>query len=187
VRVHTTELPGVLIIEPQVFADPRGWFAETYHARRYQDAGIPDLFVQDNQSHSVRGTIRGLHLQVERPQAKLIRVVQGEILDVAVDVRVGSPTFGRWVGVVLSAQAGNQCFVPAGFAHGFSVLSDSADVGYKCTAFYDKPSEVGVAWDDPAIGIDWRISEPVVSDRDRRNPPLAQLMDRLPRYPSTVV
>jgi dTDP-4-dehydrorhamnose 3,5-epimerase len=187
VRVVTTALPGVLLIEPRVFHDGRGSFHETYHAQRYRDAGIADLFVQDNHSRSVHGTVRGLHLQVEQPQAKLIRVAQGEIFDVVVDVRRGSPTFGRWVGLVLSAEAANQCYVPCGFAHGFSVLSPTADVSYKCTAFYDPASEVGVAWNDPAIGIDWRVAEPVISDRDRRNPPLAALIDRLPRYTETVL
>jgi dTDP-4-dehydrorhamnose 3,5-epimerase len=186
-RVRTTELPGVLIIEPRVFRDNRGTFHETYHAQRYREAGIPDLFVQDNHSRSVRGTVRGLHLQVEQPQAKLIRVAQGEIFDVVVDVRRGSPTFGRWVGVRLSAADAHQCYVPCGFAHGFSVLSETADVAYKCTAFYDAASELGIAWNDPAIGIDWGVSDAVLSDRDRRHGPLAAVIDRLPRYTATEV
>jgi dTDP-4-dehydrorhamnose 3,5-epimerase len=184
-RVRTTDLPGVLIIEPRVFHDPRGSFHETYHAERYREAGITEVFVQDNSSRSVRGTVRGLHLQVERPQAKLVRVAQGEIFDVTVDVRRGSPTFGRWFGVVLSAEAATQCYVPVGFAHGFSVLSEVADVAYKCTAFYDPASEVGVAWNDPALGIDWRVSDPVLSDRDRRHPVLSTLLERLPPYVAT--
>lgn len=186
-RVVPTTLPGVLIVEPDLFRDARGWFHETYHVARYRAAGIPDTFVQDNHSRSIAGTIRGLHLQVARPQAKLIRVVQGEIFDVVVDVRRGSPTFGQWFGVVLSGETANQCYVPCGFAHGFSVLSPSADVTYKCTAFYDKASEVGIAWNDPAIGIDWRVANPVLSERDLKNPTLGAQLDALPTYDPTVV
>jgi len=166
-------IPGVIVVEPDVHQDRRGFFLETYHAAKYRAGGIPDVFVQDNQSRSTLGTVRGLHLQLQRPQGKLIRVIEGEIFDVAVDVRRGSPTFGRWVGVRLSADNFKQCYIPKGFAHGFAVVSDVAQVEYKCTDVYDAASEIGIAWDDPAIGIEWPVSNPVLSDRDKRHPRLA--------------
>jgi dTDP-4-dehydrorhamnose 3,5-epimerase len=168
-------IPGVIIVEPDVHQDRRGFFLETYHAGRYRAGGIPDVFVQDNQSRSTVGTVRGLHLQLQRPQGKLIRVIEGEIFDVAVDVRRGSPTFGRWVGVRLSADNFRQCYIPKGFAHGFAVVSEVAQVEYKCTDVYDAASEIGIAWDDPAIGIEWPVSNPVLSDRDKRHPRLADV------------
>lgn len=180
-RVVPTELPEVLLIDPDVHADARGFFLEFFHAARYREVGIPGPFVQDNHSRSTFGTIRGLHLQVGLPQGKLIRVIVGEIYDVAVDVRIGSPTFGKWVGNTLSAESFRQCYVPEGFAHGFSVRSAVAEIEYKCTDFYDPASEVGVAWNDPALGVDWNVETPILSLRDQRNPPLATLMDRLPR------
>ena len=154
-RVTSTELPDVLVIDPQVSRDARGFFLETFHAQRYADAGVRGSFVQDNHSCSSRDTLRGLHLQVLRPQGKLIRVVQGEIWDVAVDVREGSPTFGRWVGETLSGDNFHQLWIPPGFAHGFCVLSDVAHVEYKCTELYDPADEVGIAYDDPTLAIDW--------------------------------
>jgi len=180
VRFVPTELPGVLVIEPDVHQDPRGFFLETYHAEKYRAGGIEGPFLQDNHSRSVRGTLRGLHLQVGRPQGKLIHVVEGEIYDVAVDVRRGSPTFGAWVGVTLSAANFKQCYVPPGFAHGFCVVSGDAQVEYKCTDLYDPSTEIGIAWNDPALGIIWPIAEPLLSDRDRRHPLLASLMAELP-------
>jgi len=180
VRFVQTDLPGVLVIEPDVYQDPRGFFLETYHAAKYRDGGIEAPFVQDNHSRSIRGTLRGLHLQPGRPQGKLIRVVEGEIYDVAVDVRRGSPTFGRWVAITLSAENFKQCYVPPGFAHGFCVLSQDAQVEYKCTDLYEPASEIGVAWNDPTLSIPWPIARPLLSDRDRRNPTLAALMERLP-------
>jgi dTDP-4-dehydrorhamnose 3,5-epimerase len=178
-----TELPEVLVIEPRVFRDPRGFLIETYHAERYRRLGIERTFVQDNYSRSVAGTLRGLHLQVSSPQAKLVRVVAGAIYDVAVDVRRGSPTFAHWVAVELSADNFKQCYIPEGFAHGFAVLTPHADIEYKCTALYDPASEVGIAWDDPAIGITWPLDRPpVLSERDRTHPILAAQMDRLPVY-----
>jgi dTDP-4-dehydrorhamnose 3,5-epimerase len=180
VRFVQTDLPGVLVIEPDVHQDPRGFFLETYHAAKYRDGGIAAPFVQDNHSRSIRGTLRGLHLQPGRPQGKLIRVVEGEIYDVAVDVRRRSPTFGRWVAVTLSAENFKQCYVPPGFAHGFCVLSQDAQVEYKCTDLYEPASEIGVAWNDPTLSIPWPIAQPLLSDRDRRNPTLAELMERLP-------
>ncbi len=175
-------IPAVIVIEPDVHRDSRGFFLETYHAEKYRTGGIPDVFVQDNQSRSAGGTIRGLHLQRKHPQGKLIRVIEGEIFDVAVDVRRGSPTFGKWVGVTLSAENFKQCYIPQGFAHGFAVVSAVAQVEYKCTDIYDAPSEVGIAWDDPAIGIMWPVSKPVLSDRDKRHPRLADVLD-LPDFP----
>jgi len=180
VRVLPTELPGVVIIEPDVHRDGRGFFLETYHADRYRDHGIPGPFVQDNHSQSVAGTLRGLHLQLRRPQGKLIRVVEGEVFDVAVDVRRGSPTFGRWVSVTLTADNFRQCYVPPGFAHGFCVVSPIAQLEYKCTDLYDPASEIGIAWNDPAIGISWPVTDPILSQRDSRHPTLAELGDRLP-------
>ncbi len=179
-RVIATDLPGVVVVEPDVYRDGRGFFLETYHAERYRAHGIPGPFVQDNHSRSAAGTLRGLHLQLERPQAKLVRVIHGEIFDVAVDVRRGSPTFGRFVGVTLSADNFLQCYVPPGFAHGFCVLTASAEVEYKCTDFYDPASEIGVAWNDQTLGIPWPVAEPILSARDARNPTLAALGERLP-------
>lgn len=174
-------IPGVIVIEPDVHRDLRGFFLETYHEEKYRAGGIADVFVQDNQSRSAGGTIRGLHLQIRHPQGKLIRVIEGEIFDVAVDVRRGSPTFGQWVGVALSAANFRQCYIPQGFAHGFAVVSEVAQVEYKCTDVYDAPSEIGIAWDDPAIGITWPVSNPVLSDRDKRHPRLAEVAN-LPTF-----
>lgn len=181
-RAVPTDLPGVLVIDPDVQRDRRGFFVETYHAPKYAALGVTGAFVQDNHSRSVRGTLRGLHLQVARPQAKLVRVSAGEIFDVAVDVRRGSPTFGRWVGVTLSADNFRQLYVPRGFAHGFSVMSDVADVEYKVTEIYDAASEVGIIWNDPALAIRWPVEQPILSDRDRANRTLAEQTERLPSY-----
>jgi len=185
-RVIPADIPEVLLIEPDVFTDTRGFFLETFHAERYGSHGMPGPFVQDNHSRSVQGTVRGLHLQVARPQAKLIRVIVGEIFDVAVDVRLGSPTFGKWVGVRLSAESFRQYYIPEGFAHGFSVLSPVAEIEYKCTDLYDPPGQIGLAWNDPTLGIPWGVDTPVLSDRDRQNPTIAEAMHLLPRYGSTV-
>jgi len=182
VRVAATDLPGVVVVEPEVHADGRGFFLETYHAERYRAHGIAGPFVQDNHSRSTEGTLRGLHLQVSRPQGKLVRVIEGEIYDVAVDVRRGSPTFGRFVAVTLSAANFKQCYVPQGFAHGFCVVSAAAQVEYKCTDLYDPASEIGIAWNDPAIGIPWPVHDPLLSTRDARHPTLAQAGERLPVY-----
>ena len=179
-RVVPSTLPGVLVIEPDVHEDGRGFFLESYHADRYREHGIVGPFIQDNHSRSVGGTLRGLHLQLRRPQGQLIRVIEGEIFDVAVDVRRGSPTFGRWVSVRLSASNFKQCYIQAGFAHGFCVVSPIAQVEYKCTDLYDPASEIGIAWNDPAIGIVWPVSEPLLSPRDSRHPSLETIGDRLP-------
>lgn len=161
--------------------DGRGFLLETYHAEKYREAGIDRPFVQDNHSKSVGRTIRGLHVQVRRPQAKLVRVIEGEIFDVAVDLRRGSPTFGRWVGAVLSAANFLQCYIPEGFAHGFCVVSKEAQVEYKSTALYDPLGEIGIAWNDPSIGIAWPEAHPILSPRDRNHPSLASQMERLPK------
>jgi dTDP-4-dehydrorhamnose 3,5-epimerase len=184
-RVMPADVPDVLVIEPDVYRDDRGFFLETYHAQRYRAHGIEGPFVQDNHSRSVAGTIRGLHLQIGRPQAKLVRVISGAIYDVAVDVRRGSPTFGRWVGVTLSADNFKQCYIPAGFAHGLCVLSTVAEVEYKCTDLYVPDMEIGITWNDPALAITWPVDSPLLSDRDRRHPTLAGQADRLPIYSPT--
>lgn len=181
-KFRPTRLPGVLIVEPDVYRDQRGWFLETYHVQKYQEAGIPLPFVQDNCSSSVRGTLRGLHLQMTRPQGKLIRVIRGEIFDVAVDIRKGSPTFASWVGVNLSAEDFKQIYIPPGFAHGFCVLSDVAEVEYKCTDVYAPGGEVTIRWDDPRIGIQWRIELPLLSTKDAAGQLLDDLCDQLPDY-----
>jgi dTDP-4-dehydrorhamnose 3,5-epimerase len=182
VRVVPADLPGVLVVEPDVKGDVRGFFLETYRADRYRAHGIAVTFVQDNHSRSVGRTLRGLHLQRRHLQGKLIRVIEGEIYDVAVDVRRGSPTFGKWVGVTLSAANFKQCYVPPGFAHGFCVTSDGAQVEYKCTELYDPASEIGIAWNDPALAIAWPIANPVLSPRDSRNPTLSAQTDQLPVF-----
>ncbi len=171
-----TDLPGVTIVEPDVFRDARGYFLESFHTDKYTAAGLPAMFVQDNHSSSVSGTIRGLHLQVRKPQGKLVRVVEGEIWDVAVDVRPASPTFGRWTACLLSASNFRQLYVPEGCAHGFCVLSERAQVEYKCTAVYDPSDEAGIAYDDSTLAIAWPIARPLLSERDQRNPPLADFL-----------
>ena len=169
-------LPEVILVEPDVHRDPRGFFLETYHLDKYRAGGIAGPFVQDNHSRSVGGTLRGLHAQVKDPQGKLVRAVEGEIWDVAVDIRPESPTYKRWVGVVLSAENYRQIWVPPGFAHGFCVLSDFAQVEYKVTAPWNKADEVTIAWDDPALAIAWPVREPpLLSEKDRSAPRLAEL------------
>ncbi|MDB4968028.1 MAG: rfbC [Myxococcales bacterium] len=171
-KVKETALPGVLVIEPRVFSDDRGFFLETFQASRYAPLGIPTEFAQDNLSRSVRGTLRGLHFQEPDAQGKLVQVTRGTVLDVAVDVRRGSPTFGRWVGVELSGDTPRQMWIPAGFAHGFCVTSEFADFWYKCTTPYAPQSERSIRWDDPAIGIAWPIAKPLLSKKDAEAPTL---------------
>ena len=173
--VQPARLPGVLRIAPRVFEDDRGHFLERYHAERYADAGIPAAFVQDNHSRSGRGVVRGLHFQRRHPQGKLVEVVRGHVYDVVVDLRAGSPTFGEWEGFDLRADPPEQLWVPPGFAHGFAVRSESADVLYKCTDVYRPDDEGGVLWDDPGLGVDWDVGAPLVSDKDLRLPRLADL------------
>lgn len=167
-----TKLPGVLIIEPRVFGDQRGFFMETWQQDRYEQAGLPGRFVQDNLSRSRRGVLRGLHYQDPNPQGKLVYVLLGEVFDVAVDIRPDSPTFGDWVGVTLSAENKRQFFVPEGFAHGFCVVSDEALFAYKCTNLYNPAGEGSILWNDPDIGIEWPIDSPVLADKDARAPRL---------------
>jgi len=181
-KVHTTSLEGVLVVEPDVFADPRGFFMETYREERYQAAGVPDRFVQDNLSRSQRGVLRGLHFQNPNAQSKLVWVLEGEVFDVAVDLRLGSPTFAQWFGLELSGVNKRQLYVPAGFAHGFCVVSNEALFAYKCSAAYAPESERSVRWDDPRIGIDWPIREPSLSAKDAAAPTLAEFPEEwLPR------
>jgi dTDP-4-dehydrorhamnose 3,5-epimerase len=175
VRFTPLALPDVILVEPDVHRDARGFFLETYHLDKYRAGGVPGPFVQDNHSRSVRGTLRGLHAQRRRPQGKLVRAVDGEMFDVAVDIRRGSPTFGRWVGVRLSGENFQQLYVPPGFAHGFCVLSEVVNVEYKCTDVYDAADEIGLAWNDPDVGIEWPVREPIISDKDRRLPRLRDL------------
>ena len=155
-----------------VFKDDRGFFMETYHTSKYSESGLDQAFVQDNHSHSRRFTLRGLHYQLKHPQGKLVYVIAGEILDIAVDIRKGSPTFGRWTGTLLSDKNKRQLFVPAGFAHGFCVLSETADVIYKCTDLYTPGDEYGILWSDPTIDIVWPIDNPILSEKDAKNPQL---------------
>jgi dTDP-4-dehydrorhamnose 3,5-epimerase len=180
--IHTA-LPGVLMIEPQVFGDARGYFYESYHADKYREAGIAQPFVQTNVSRSLRGVLRGLHYQWPHPQGKLVSVLEGEVYDVAVDIRVGSPTFGRWAAAILSAENKRHFWVPEGFAHGFAVLSEYATFVYQCTALYDRASDAGIRWNDADIGIDWPISAPLLSDKDARAPFLGDVpAERLPPF-----
>jgi len=174
-----TPLPGVLLIEPMVFDDPRGFFMETYHQGVYAGAGISGPFVQDNFSHSCRGTLRGLHYQRKNAQDKLVMAVTGEIFDVVVDIRRGSPTFGQWYGARLSDENRKQIYVPKGFAHGFCVLSETADVLYKCTDVYTPGDEYGILWSDPAIGIQWPGAKPILSGKDEIHPLLADVPNEL--------
>lgn len=171
ITVETCEIEGLKIITPTVYGDARGYFCETYHYNDYKEAGIPDVFVQDNQSASRKGVLRGLHFQKEYPQGKLVRVIRGEVFDVAVDLRPGSATFGRWHGVLLSEENKKQFFVPKGFAHGFLVLSDYAEFAYKCTDFYHPNDEGGLAYNDPEIGVEWPIAEDMellLSEKDTK-------------------
>jgi dTDP-4-dehydrorhamnose 3,5-epimerase len=182
-NVIPTRLPGVVIVVPRIFSDSRGYFLETWNHARFAEVGIRATFVQDNLSFSKRGVLRGLHLQAPNAQAKLVSVLAGEVYDIAVDVRAGSPTFGEWVGVPLSPEAHRQLFIPAGFAHGFVVTSESATVSYKCDAFYSPGSELTILWNDPALGIEWPVSEPILSAKDREGLRLRDVpLDRLPPY-----
>ena len=181
-RFIETKLKGVTLVEWDVHEDRRGFFLELYHALKYAQGGISLPFVQDNFSRSVRGTLRGLHYQLTRPQGKLICVVEGAIVDVSVDIRRGSPTFGQWLGVQLSVDNKRQLYIPPGFAHGFCVVSDAAGVVYKCTDFYSPEDEQGIIWNDPAIGIAWPISSPLLSPKDQSYKSLAESESELPMY-----
>ena len=182
VRVETA-LPGVCLLQPRVLKDGRGFFLESYHEGKLAALGITDRFVQDNHSGSRKHVLRGLHYQLRRPQAKLCRVVEGDALDVAVDIRLGSPHFGKWVSAVLSPKARNLIYIPPGFAHGFLALSDSVQFLYKCSDFYDPADERGILWNDPALGISWGIAHPLLSEKDAKWPALADApRDLLPLY-----
>ena len=178
-----TNLNGALIIEPRVFGDARGFFYESYNKASYESLGIDAQFVQSNVSRSAQGVLRGLHYQWPNPQGKLVSVLEGEVYDVAVDIRRGSPGFGKWTAVMLTAENKRHFWIPEGFAHGFCVVSEFATFSYQCTALYDATTDAGIAWDDPAIGIDWPVSSPLLSDKDARAPRLADVQpERLPEY-----
>jgi len=162
----------VVLVQLKAFQDPRGYFLESYHQEKYEEAGIARKFVQDNVSHSTRGILRGMPYQLKHPQAKLVGVLQGAIFDVAVDLRVESPTFGQWVGAVLKAEEFRQIFIPEGFAHGFCVLGETATISYKCSDFYDASDDRGILWSDPRVGIEWPIQDPVLSEKDKKHPTL---------------
>jgi dTDP-4-dehydrorhamnose 3,5-epimerase len=180
-----TSLPGVWELRPIVFRDARGSFVETYHEREFAVLGITHCFVQDNHSQSTKGTLRGLHYQLHKAQAKLCRVVEGEALDVAVDIRIGSPHFGKWTSALLSAKEHNQIYVPEGFAHGFLALTDTVQFLYKCSDFYDAADEHGIVWNDPNLDILWGIADPLVSEKDSKYPRLSQIPhELLPRFPT---
>jgi dTDP-4-dehydrorhamnose 3,5-epimerase len=181
-NVIKTAIPGVLIVEPNLFGDARGFFMELYHEKRYAGSGIAQRFVQDNLSRSAQGVLRGLHIQNPRPQGKLVTVLRGSVLDVAVDVRAGSPTFGRHVAIELNGENRRQLWVPRGFAHGFVVRSETADFFYKCDEFYSPANEHVLRWNDPQLAIDWGCDSPIVSPRDRDGVTLEHLAERLPRY-----
>jgi dTDP-4-dehydrorhamnose 3,5-epimerase len=182
-KITRLEIPEILLVEPKVLGDARGYFVETFQAERYAEAGISERFVQDNLSRSSRGTLRGLHLQHPRGQGKLVYVVEGEVFDAAVDVRVGSPSFGKWAGTRLSSRDHRQMYIPPGFAHGFCVVSEHALFAYKCTDVYLPQQELGVAWNDPALAIPWPVSQPIISEKDQHFSPLAAIDPaRLPQW-----
>ncbi len=177
-----TALPEVLLVEPDVFRDDRGFFFEAYQQKKFEAAGIAVNFVQDNHSRSSKSVLRGLHFQSKKPQGKLVRVVRGRVLDVAVDIRVGSPTYKKWVGVELSEDNFRLLYVPPGFAHGFATLSDIAEMEYKVTDFYDKNDEATLLWNDPDVAVGWNVAAPVLSPKDQAGRPLKELAALLPRY-----
>jgi dTDP-4-dehydrorhamnose 3,5-epimerase len=184
-EVRPTILRDLLIIEPTIHEDNRGFFFESYNQKEYEKHGIRENFIQDNHSKSVQNTLRGLHYQVNPGQAKLVRVIQGHIFDVAVDIRFGSPTFGQWAGIFLSAEDKKQLYIPVGFAHGFYVLSDFAEFEYKCSAFYSPQDERGILWNDPDLDIDWPATNPILSDKDKSNPPFREIEKDFIYEPST--
>ena len=183
VKFEQTELEGVTLCIPEVFRDARGFFLETYHAARYMDGGVRVVFVQDNRSCSSKGVLRGLHYQLYKPQAKLVSCIRGEVFDVAVDIRRGSPTFGKWSAAVLTEENHHQLFIPCGFAHGFCVLSDIAEIQYKCSEFYDPRDDHGIRWNDPALGVPWPVDQPILSSKDAVQPFLREMPENhLPVY-----
>lgn len=178
-KIVETPLAGVLIIEPKVFGDLRGYFFESYQQQRYADVGINPAFVQDNISHSTRGVLRGMHYQLNYPQGKLVSVTRGEVFDVVLDIRKGSPTFGQWFAAELNDENHRQLYVPPGYAHGFCVLSEVVDFQYKCTELYHPEDEAGILWNDPDVGIEWPIKDVILSDKDKVNKCLAEMSDEL--------
>ena len=174
-----TEIPEVILIEIPKFGDHRGFFMETYHAQKFIDGGISAEFIQDNHAASQKNILRGLHYQLRFPQGKLVRCIQGEILDVAVDIRKSSPTFGKWVGEVLSSENTRQLYVPPGFAHGYVVRSEHAEVEYKCTELYHPEDDYGILWNDPEIGIDWGVEYPILSEKDEKQPLLKEVKEKI--------
>jgi len=183
VKIIKTELPDCIVIEPAVHGDARGFFYESFHAGKFADAGLDLKFVQTNVSRSAHGVLRGLHYQWPNPQGKLVSVLEGEVYDVAVDIRVGSPTFGRWAAAILSAENKRHFWIPEGYAHGFAVLSENASFIYQCTALYEAASDAGVRWNDAAIAIDWPLARPLLSEKDQRAPFLADVArEKLPAY-----
>jgi dTDP-4-dehydrorhamnose 3,5-epimerase len=184
VKLIESAVPGCVVIEPEVFGDARGCFYESFNARKFADAGLPTRFVQANVSRSAQGVLRGLHYQWPNPQGKLVSVLEGEVYDVAVDIRVGSPTCGRWAAAILSADNKRHFWVPEGFAHGFAVLSEHATFVYQCTALYERAADAAIRWNDAALAIDWPLAEPALSDKDLNAPFLADVpRARLPTYP----
>jgi dTDP-4-dehydrorhamnose 3,5-epimerase len=175
IKIKKARLDGILVLEPKVFQDNRGMFLESYSKRNYQEAGVREEFVQDNHSVSQKGTLRGLHYQAGKGQAKLVRVTQGEVFDVVVDIRKESPTFGQWEGIIISAENFKQVYIPVGFAHGFYVLSQRAEFLYKCSEYYSPKEERGVRWNDPDIAIDWPDENPILSDKDKCLPFLREI------------
>ena len=182
-NIKETNIPGVLILEPKVFTDDRGYFLETWNSMRYEQAGIPGPFVQDNISFSTKGILRGLHFQYPQSQGKLIQVLLGEVMDIVVDIRVGSPTYGQWISEVLSESNHRQMYIPPGFAHGYCVTSEAAIFSYKCTDFYNPATEHGIIWNDPDIGIEWPVAEPILSKKDAVYPRLEEFQpENLPQF-----
>lgn len=182
-KLVESAIPGCVVIEPDVFGDARGFFYESFNAGKFADAGLPTRFVQTNVSRSAQGVLRGLHYQWPNPQGKLVSVLEGEVYDVAVDIRVGSPAFGRWAAAILTADNKRHFWIPEGFAHGFAVLSENATFTYQCTALYDRAADAGIRWNDAAIAIDWPLGAPQLSDKDAAAPFLADIAhDRLPPY-----
>jgi dTDP-4-dehydrorhamnose 3,5-epimerase len=175
-----TQIDGLVVVEPEVHGDERGFLVETFRDETWRELGVDAELVQDNHSRSVRNTLRGLHFQTTPGQAKLVRCLRGRVWDVAVDLRRDSPTFGRWEGYELDDETHRQLYVPVGFAHGFCVLSEIADVHYRLSSYYDAATESGIAWDDPDVGVEWPVNEPLLSDRDRNAPRLAEIADELP-------
>ncbi len=185
-NILETKLPGVVIFVPEVFSDDRGCFLETWNHKRYQDAGITEAFLQDNVSFSAKGVLRGLHFQFPQSQGKLVQVLLGQVLDVAVDIRVHSPTFGQWVSTILSETNHKQVYLPPGFAHGFCVISERAIFSYKCTDYYNSSTESGIIWNDPDLNIDWPMAEPILSRRDGEYPRLKDIpTGKLPHFEAT--